>query len=180
MKNVALTVLVILSCQGTNQFREIDSIIATIQQEEDTYKRVKYDDANLYEDLNEAGNFSLEGVKMKSVAVIQVDKYYNGNTLKKISIYFDAESEDLTSDYYVQGGKLLFAQKIKTQYSLPKWHDDFDEKKSIKTLDKFYFDKEVLIGWFRDSVSVSNTKLDFIQNESTLLHDFNLYANYSE
>ena len=151
-------------------FRDVNSNIST-------YRKAELTDINISQDAN-SNLFSKEGEKIYRLGVVNLTKYYDDEQLVKLTVEFDGDREDLTSDYYFKDGHLFFVDKIKTIYHRPKWHDDFNETQKSIGKNRFYIKNNRVIRWStleKDNVGIHDPA--FVENESMIINDYMLYIS---
>lgn len=168
--------LLILLFQDGSRSADIDKKVHQINASVDACLMTEYLDADFYDN---AGNvITYEGRLVENVSNIKLRRCDIDNNVK-ISLAYDGAQMSVFSEYYACKGKLIFVCQRTFLYRLPKWHDDFDEKKAEVVENGYYIEDNKLFKWTKSSGSAQAEK-DLLEKEKTIFHDFQTYLSYRE
>lgn len=179
MKLILVSILLLNGLSNTNLIKQIRNEYDLINKSLDSYAKIENDDINVYKDLN-PDNYSIESVEIYRLAVINMIRYYDKGEIKKIIVKFDGDRQDLMSEYYYINGTMIFAFKTLIDYKKPKWSDDFNESDKDIFENRFYFNDNKLIKWIDSDKNVVDLSAKDSTTVKLLLHDSELYQNYSK
>ncbi|WP_462247825.1 hypothetical protein [Ekhidna sp.] len=173
-----LLLLLILNLQSFKhqQCKNIDCIKEKVEAIDsiNSFDSETFDDADLYYDSDRKVQ---EAFSLKNIAVVDLVKYKSNGEFKKITVSFDAQQSNLSSNYYVLEDKLIFVKKILKSYSVSKESESFDSSKFQLIVNEYYFFDDKLIKW---ESSLDRKYLSESEEEKKILNDFNIYSEYSE
>jgi len=143
------------------------------------YDKFDFLDVGLFKDIS-PNRYSKEGSKLYRLAIINCVKYTMNDSVRKIILTFDCESEFQTSEYYIWNNKLFFVFKSRTQYLKPRWADDFKEKDKHIIENRYYINENKIIRWLDENKKEIKNK-DIIESEQELImHDYNIYLTINK
>ncbi len=151
-------------------FSEINSSISN-------YKKKENKDIDIYKDSNPE-KYSYESERIYRLAMVDLERYYESNELRKAIVRFYGYQEDLISEYYFWNDSLFFVFKTEINYLKSKSADDFTESDKKKMESRFYFQNGKLIRWLdhnKKQMNLTDVKAKKIEQE--ILSDSRLYRN---
>jgi|WetSurMetagenome_2_1015567.scaffolds.fasta_scaffold59190_3 hypothetical protein len=117
-----------------------------------------------------------EGKYVPDLAMINLDKYDDGKSIKKIVVSFDGGWADLISDYYYVDSTMIYVRKKYSGYLKPKWDTKHNKNENKEFLNEYYFVFGKLV--FFDNHG--NTIYNDAETESKTLSDSKLYYNFKK
>ncbi|MDO5986636.1 hypothetical protein Q4Q39_04375 [Flavivirga amylovorans] len=152
------------------RFNDINASISSFTKKESK-------DISVSKDMNPE-NYAFESESIYRMAMANLDRFYQGDDLKKSIVSFQGDKADLVSEYYYWNNKLFFVFKTKTVYQNPKWSEDFKESDKEKIENRFYFENDKLIRWIdQDKNQIDLNKEEAKNTEKETLSDSQLYRD---
>jgi hypothetical protein len=159
-----------------SSIEKIEKNVTCIDRDLSKFKKAKFEDVDLHSG-RQAGS-SIEGSRLNNVGIIQMVRHGEKDRAIKIVVSFDAEQEDLVSQYYFLSGQLIFVSSLKTAYRLSKSHPEFKTEEYNSIRDSYYFNEGALIKWVNSIDGEIRINTDTKKKETEILHDARLYQSY--
>ncbi|MBI5415117.1 hypothetical protein HZA38_06430 [Candidatus Peregrinibacteria bacterium] len=156
---------------------EIEEIRSKIDTSIGKYERKSYHDINVYKDIN-PHNYSFESTKIYELVMINLEKIYDKEEIKKIIVKFEGERDDQTSQYYFQNGKLIFVLKTRFSYEKSKLDEKFDSEEKKVIENKYYFNEGKMLK--PPDPQEQNVGLNNNEIEREIINDVKVYENYEK
>jgi hypothetical protein len=170
--------IIFSSLTSINPIKEINRICKEIDASLLAFRKVEHADADLHKE-NKPGTYSIEGSELYNVAVINLDRYYHNETLRKAIVSFDAEREEMISQYYYRNDAVIMVHKTRKIYEQARWEEDFDsEKKKIEDY-KVYLRGDTIVHISGTMESSKYLSSDVLIKEM-ILKDAQTYRKYTE
>lgn len=159
--------------------KDIRKKFSTINESLDKYDRIETNDINVYKDINPE-KYSYESVGIYGLAMVNLERYYDEDKLRKAIVTFDAEGSDMISEYYFWDDVIFFVFQTKINYKSAKWAVDFDPNKKKVWENRYYIENGKLIKWINSDKNIVDLSKINNEVESQVISDADLYMNYKE
>jgi hypothetical protein len=173
-----LAVLIFSSMTSDNPIDQISRYCKEIDASLLAFRKIEYADADLYKE-NKPESYSIEGSELYNMAVINLDRYYRNETLKKAIVSFDAEREEMISQYYYRNDAVIMVHKTRIIYEQARWEEDFNrEKKKIEDY-KVYLGGDTIVHISGNMESTKYLPSD-VPMKDMIIQDAQTYRKYTE
>lgn len=158
----------------SDPIKEIRQRYSAVHNSINEYKKLKNNDINVYKDLNPI-RYSFESTTVFRLGMIDLERFYDKDNLRKTVVKFEGDRGDLVSEYYYWQDSVFFVFKRRIDYGKPKWSSNIDLNKIEIKEDRYYFHNDSLIRWVDHEGNIVDLKEIDSNIGKQILSDANLY-----